>query len=53
MQNKTTAELLKFKDDLVKMRDAGFNKLALAIEKRKEVQERVSLVMKCLKVAEE
>jgi hypothetical protein len=53
MQNKTTAELLKFKDDLVKMRDAGFNKLALAIEKRKEVQEQVSLVMKCLKVAEE
>jgi energy-converting hydrogenase A subunit M len=53
MQNKTTAELLKLKDDLVKMRDAGFNKLALAIEKRKEVQEQVGLVMKCLKVAEE
>jgi hypothetical protein len=53
MENKNPDGLLKLKDELVKMRDSGFNKLALAIQKRKEVQDQVGLVLKSLHAAEE
>ncbi|XP_046448107.1 uncharacterized protein LOC124196896 isoform X2 [Daphnia pulex] len=53
MENKNPDALWKLKDELIKMRDSGFNKLALAIQKRKEVQEQVGLVLKSLCAAEE
>ncbi|XP_046448004.1 uncharacterized protein LOC124196812 [Daphnia pulex] len=64
-QNKKIAELTSssavskigsltvLKEELMKMRDTGVNKLALAIQKRKEVEEQVSLAVKFIQAAEE
>jgi hypothetical protein len=41
------------KEELLKMRDTGVNKLALAIQKRKEVEEHVSHAIKFIQAAEE
>jgi hypothetical protein len=40
--------LLKLRDELKKMRDQGQTKLALAIEKRKEVQKHLHQISQCL-----
>ena len=53
VENKNIDALLKLKDELLTMRDSGFNKLALAIQKRKEVHEQVDLALKSLRAAQE
>ena len=53
MKNKNVDVLLKLKEELLKIRDGGINKLALAIEKRKEVQEHMALVIEAINVAGE
>ncbi len=53
MKNKNVDVLLKLKEELLKIRDGGLNKLALAIHKRKQVQEHMALVMKAINVAGE
>jgi small nuclear ribonucleoprotein (snRNP)-like protein len=45
---KNFESLLKLRDELKKMRDQGQTKLALAIEKRKEVQAHLNQVSQCL-----
>ncbi|XP_046640768.1 uncharacterized protein LOC124326148 [Daphnia pulicaria] len=64
-QNKKFAELTSsfavskieslsgLKEELLKMRDTGVNKLALAIQKRKEVEVQVSHAIKFIQAAEE
>jgi hypothetical protein len=53
MKNKNVDVLLKLKEELLKIRDGGVNKLALAIQKRKEVQEHMALVIEAINVAGE
>lgn len=53
LKNKNVDVLLKLKEELLKIRDGGLNKLALAIHKRKQVQEHMALVMKAINVAGE
>lgn len=53
LKNKNIEDLVKLKEELLKMRDAGTNKLALAIQKRKEVEEHLELVIKSIRAAEE
>jgi cell fate (sporulation/competence/biofilm development) regulator YlbF (YheA/YmcA/DUF963 family) len=47
---KNFESLLKLRDDIKKMRDQGQTKLALAIEKRKEVQTHLDQLSQCLKL---
>ena len=53
LKNKNVEDLVRLKEDLLKLRDTGTNKLALAIEKRKKVEEHLDLVIKSIRVAEE
>ncbi|XP_046640762.1 uncharacterized protein LOC124326142 isoform X2 [Daphnia pulicaria] len=53
LKNKNIEDLVKLKEELLKMRDAGTNKLALAIQKRKEIEEHLELVIKSIRAAEE
>lgn len=53
LKNKNIEDLVKLKEELLKMRDAGTNKLALAIQKRKQVEEHLKLVIKSIRAAEE
>ena len=48
---KNFESLLKFKDDVKKMREEGQTKLAMAIEKRKEIQVYLTQVSQLLKMA--
>ena len=53
MQNVKKDALLELKEDILKMKETGMNKLAQAIQKRKEVQQHLSLIIEAINVAGE
>ena len=44
---------LHLKEELLKMKDQGTNNLAIAIQKRKQIQEHLALTLKSIKAAED
>jgi hypothetical protein len=50
---KNLESLLKLKEELLKMKDIGTNKLAMAIQERRKVQEQLALIKKSVQSSEE